>query len=125
MSLIATPARFAAETITRPIALDVSRDVFFALNKAELIALALLLIVIRTTGKTAQLWWFAALLALIVLAQTVWLTPELSTRTDIIIAGGEPPASWLHGAYSTLELIKMCLLLFLGFSSLGNAARPA
>ena len=124
ISLIATPARFAAESITRPIALDVSRDVFVALNKAELIVFALLLVVIRLSGRAARLWMFAALLALIVLAQSVWLMPELSARTDLIIGGAEPAPSWLHGAYSTLELLKIAVLLYLGFSSLSDLARP-
>ena len=44
VSLIATPMRFAAESITRPVALDVGRVVFAAFNKAELLALVLLLI---------------------------------------------------------------------------------
>lgn len=116
--MIATPVRFTAPSITRTIALDVGRVVFAALNKVELAALVLLLIVVRAAGLTRRWWAVCAILALIVLAQGAWLIPELAARTDIIMAGGEPPPSYAHAIYSSLELIKIGLLLFLGFSAL-------
>ena len=119
VSMIATPVRFTAATITRPIALDVGRVVFAALNKAELVALVILLIVVRTSGRAAKLWAFCGVLALIVIAQSAWLTPELAERTQMIINGVEPPRSYAHAIYSSLELIKIGLLMYLGFSSLG------
>lgn len=118
VSMIATPVRFTAPSITRPIALDVGRVVFAALNKAELAALVLLLVVVRVAGLARKWWGICAFLALIVLAQGVWLIPELAARTDIILAGGEPPDSYAHAIYSTLELIKIALLLFFGFLAL-------
>jgi len=120
ISMIATPVRFTATTITRPVALDVGRVVFEALNKVELAALVLFLVVIRVSGRTRRWWALGASLALIVLAQGVWLIPELAARTDIIIAGGEPPASHAHAIYSSLELLKIGLLLYCGFSSLSG-----
>ena len=120
VSMIATPVRFTAGTITRPIALDVGRVVFAALNKAELAALVLFLIIIRVSGAARRWWSIGALLTLIVLAQGVWLIPELAARTDIIIAGGEPPPSYAHAIYSSLELVKIGLLLLSGFSTLGE-----
>jgi len=118
VSMIATPVRFTAASITRPIALDVGRVVFAALNKAELAALLMLLIIVRVAGLARKWWAVCAFLALIVLAQGVWLIPELASRTDIIMAGLEPPPSYAHAIYSSLELIKIGLLLFLGFSAL-------
>ena len=117
VSMIATPVRFTAETITRPIALDVGRVVFAALNKAELAALIILLIIVRASGRSARYWGFCGVLALIVIAQSAWLTPELAERTQMIINGSEPPKSYAHAIYSSLELLKIGLLLFLGFSS--------
>ncbi|MDH3621710.1 MAG: hypothetical protein OER91_12510 [Gammaproteobacteria bacterium] len=121
VSMIATPVRFTATTITRPVALDVGRVVFAALNKAELLAVVLLLVIVRASGRSRELWMWASVLILIVLAQGAWLIPELAARTDIILAGGEPPPSHAHAIYSTLELIKIGLLLFLGFRSLAQA----
>lgn len=116
--MIATPVRFTAPSITRPVALDVGRVVFAALNKAELVALLILLIIVRVTGLTRKWWAICAALTLIVLAQGAWLIPELAARTDIIMAGGEPPSSYAHAIYSSLELAKIGLLLFLGFSTM-------
>ena len=122
VSMIATPVRFTAESITRPVALDVGRVVFAALNKAELLALVLLLIVVRVTGRSRTLWAYCGILALIVIAQGTWLIPELAARTDIILAGGEPPASHAHAVYSTLELVKIAILAIVGGHSLSVRA---
>ncbi|MEL7186270.1 MAG: hypothetical protein AAFN50_07525 [Pseudomonadota bacterium] len=120
ITMVATPARFTAITATREIALDVGRVVFAAHNKAELAALVLLLVVVRVSGRAATFWPYCAALALIVLAQAVWLMPELSARTDIVVAGGTPPPSYVHGVYSSLELVKLALLFWVGFSCLGR-----
>lgn len=132
VSLLATPVKFTATTLTRPVALDVGRVVFAALNKAEFVALIILLIVVRVTGKARELWAFCGILTLILMAQSTWLLPELATRTDLIIAGIEPPTSIAHAAYSTLELSKLLILLYMGFRSLqlllpepGVSSRPA
>ena len=118
VSLLATPVRFSAPTITRPIALDVGQVVFAALNKAEFVALILLLIVVRVSDRAKSLWAGCGALALILFAQSMWLLPELSARTQQIIAGTEPAPSYVHGAYSILELSKLLLLLYLGFRSM-------
>jgi hypothetical protein len=118
VSLLATPVRFSASTITRSIALDVGQVVFAALNKAEFVALIILLILVRVSGKARELWAGCGALALILIAQSMWLLPELSARTQQIIAGVEPPPSYAHGAYSILELSKLLLLLYLGFRSM-------
>lgn len=118
VSMLATPARFAATTITRPVALDVGRVVFSVLNKAEFVALIVTLIIVRISGQARQLWGPVMGLALILIAQSAWLLPELAARTDMIIAGNEPEPSIAHAAYSTLELLKLGLLAWVGFRSL-------
>ncbi len=116
ISIIATPVRFAS--VSRPLALDIGRHVFAAFNKVELAALVILLIIVRLSGRATRLWSVTALLVLIVIAQVAWLTPELAERTQMIIDGVEPPSSYAHAIYSSLELLKMGVLLYLGFSSL-------
>ena len=120
ISMIATPVRFTAMSITRPVALDVGRVVFAALNKAEFVALLLLLVIVRASGRSRELWAWCSVLILIVLAQGAWLIPELAARTDVILAGGEPPSSYAHAIYSSLELVKIGLLVFLGIRSLAD-----
>jgi hypothetical protein len=118
VSLLATPIRFTAATITRPVALDVGQVVFAALNKAELMALVLLLIVVRASGQARSLWAVCGVLALILIAQSAWLLPELAIRTQMILAGQEPPQSYVHAIYSTLELSKLGILFVTGFFAL-------
>jgi len=124
VSLLATPVRFTAPLVTRPVALDIGRVVFAALNKAELIALVILLIIVRVSGRARELWMQCSALILILLAQSVWLLPQLAARSQQIVAGVEPTPSMLHGTYSALELLKLLLLLYLGFRSL-QATDPA
>lgn len=118
ISLLATPIRFSASTITRSVALDVGQVVFAALNKAEFVALIILLVLVRLSGKARELWAGCGALTLILIAQSMWLLPELSARTQQIIAGAVPPPSYVHGAYSIFELSKLLLLLYLGFRSM-------
>ena len=120
ISLLATPVRFSVASMSRPVALDVARTVFNALSKAEFVALIVLLIIIRTSGRAKELWAFGAVLALILIVQSMWLLPELSARTDQIIAGIEPEGSFAHGAYSVLELCKLGLLALLGVRSMAE-----
>lgn len=119
VSLLATPVRFSAPTVTREIGLDIGRVVFTALNRAELVALVLFLIVIRASGDARRWLAVAGLLVLIVMAQSVWLLPELAERADMVVRGIEPPPSYLHGAYSTLELTKLSILFVTGVVALG------
>ncbi len=124
VSLLATPVRFTAPLITRPVALDIGRVVFAALNKAELGALLILLLVVRISDRTRDLWAQCSALTLVLLVQTTWLLPQLAARSQQIVAGFDPPPSMLHGTYSVLELLKLALLLYLGFRSLQIGTAP-
>ena len=121
ISLLETPVKFTAPTITREVALDVGRVVFAALNQAEFVALILLLILVRVSGRARQLLLVCGALAAIQIAQAVWLLPELSERTQQIIQGLEPAASAAHGTFSVLQLLKLLLLLYIGFRSMTQA----
>ena len=118
ISLLETPVKFTAPTITREIALDVGNVVFAALNKAEFIALIILLILVRISGRARQLLVACCALVLILIAQAAWLLPVLSARTQQIIEGIEPGPSIAHGAFSVLQLLKLVLLLYVGFRSM-------
>jgi len=118
ISVMATPLHFQAATVTRAIALDVSRVVFLGLNKLELALLVLLLILVRVAGDARRHWAYVAALTAIVIAQSAWMLPELSARTDLVVSGVEPPPSMLHAVYSSSELLKLILLFVLGLRCL-------
>ena len=124
ISLLEAPVKFTAPLLSRVAALDVGRVVFAALNKAELVALILLLVLVRTSGKARTLWAAIGALVLIVLVQSAWLLPELASRAQQIASGVEPPASYAHGTYAVLELGKLILLLAIGFRSLVPSTIP-
>ena len=120
ISFVAVPAIFTATSVARPQALDAASVVFGALGRAELVALVLLLVVVRISGQAKNLWAYVIMLALIVLAQSMWLLPELTSRAQQIVAGIEPAASSAHAIYAVLEIAKVLLLLALGFRALSR-----
>lgn len=120
ISFVAVPEIFTASSVARPQALDAASVVFAALNRAELGALVILLVTIRFSGRANILWTFASALALIVLAQSIWLLPELTERSQQIVAGIEPAASNAHAIYASLEIAKVLLLITLGFRTLSK-----
>lgn len=125
ISLLEAPVKFTAPTITRPVALDVGRVVFLALNKVELVLLVLLLVLVRVSGGARDLWAYCGVLALIMIAQSAWLLPELAARSESIVAGVEPGPSIAHGAYAVTELLKLVLLLVLGFRAMSGRQAAA
>ena len=118
ISLIAVPEIFTAGSVSRPQALDAASVVFSALSRTELVALVILLITVRFSGRARALWAYVSLLALIVLAQSAWLLPELAARAQQITAGIEPDPSPAHAIYAALEIAKILLLIALGFRAL-------
>ncbi|MDJ0919222.1 MAG: hypothetical protein QNJ05_15795 [Woeseiaceae bacterium] len=106
--------KFAAPLITRPVALDIGAVTFAALNKAEFVALILLLIVVRVSGRAAQWWAVCGVLTLILVAQSAWLLPELTARAGMVASGLELPPSIAHTTYATLELTKLVILFACG-----------
>lgn len=124
VSWIATPVKFAAPSLTLPVALDVGRVTFHLFNRIEWGLAVLLLIVTfihRTRGGLSLL--AAVVIGILVLLQAVWLLPLLDERVAIVIAGGTPPASSLHLWYIVIEAVKLVLLLAIGL--IGLFRRPA
>jgi hypothetical protein len=124
ISFIAVPEIFTAPSVARPQALAAASVVFAALSRAELVALILLLVIMRLSGRAKTLWIYVSVLALVVLLQSAWLMPELAERTRQIVAGVEPGPSSAHFMYASLEIVKVLLLLTLGFRTLKSQATP-
>lgn len=123
ISFVATPVKFTADSLTRPVALDVGRATFHALNRIEW-ALALIVVVLlwRAAGRTSRAptrpdLMLAGVIVAIVMLQTLWLLPELDARVAMIIAGDEPPPSVLHTLFGVVEIIKVVALGVLGHRS--------
>lgn len=110
VSFIATVAKFSAPTLTRPVALDVGRHTFAALARIEWGLAVVLVLAIAFAGmnrfRAVMLFLIAALLA----AETLWLYPQLSARTELVLAGQPLPPSSVHAFSVTAESAKVLLL---------------
>lgn len=105
--------KFKTPSLMKPVGLDVGRTVFSAFHKAQFI----LLIILIVSGFIASLfpgsWLVVGLIALILVLQSVWIFPILSSRVDAIMAGAKISKSHLHTLYGILEVAKLALLVYL------------
>lgn len=117
VSFLATPVKFLAPDLSLPVALEVGRVTFRALNWTELGFGVVAVVVSRLAGGRILTLALVILLVLVV-AQTVWLLPVLGERTDIVVAGGTLPPSSLHTWYVVIEVSKLIALLAIGITAL-------
>jgi hypothetical protein len=113
ISFLEAPIKFRAPGITIPLALGIGRLVFRALNRVELVLLALALVGVAVVPRPV-LVGLAAALAVLVAVQLVGVRPALNRRSDRVLAGEELPRSRGHLVYVALELVKVVLLVALG-----------
>ena len=108
---IATPAKFMAHSLTRPMALDIGRATFTIWNNAEWLVLAMMVppLVFWPMGRFFPVAML--LLCMLLLIQSAILLPALNARTVAIIAGGRPPPSSDHRMYIAMDVVKLVILV--------------
>lgn len=123
VSFLATPIKFRAKSLTRPVALDVGRTTFHAFGKLEwVLSVVLVIVTVQNRGALEPVDWFLiGLVLVIVFGQTLWLIPRLDVRVQAIIDGEELPRSHLHSVYAGAEFVKAVALLLLGAWTAGHA----
>jgi hypothetical protein len=123
VSFLAAPAKFAAPSLSLPVAMEVGRQEFHALNLVEtgfaLVTLALA--AVARPGRT--IWLGLGLAAMLVVVQGLWLLPVLDARAETIIQGGTPPEAPWHTLYVAAEVLKLLALLVIGWLTLAMALR--
>jgi hypothetical protein len=120
VAFIAVPAQFAADGLSRPVGIDVTRHVFAAFGRVQLGLAAATLLLVLLLRPRGLVWALLALLWLVVAAQDFWLLPVLNARADLLLQGQEPsPGPW-HGLYVGAEVTKLAALLCI---ALGAARR--
>lgn len=107
--------KFKAPGIDIPLGLGIGRLVFNALNKVEWVCLVLIVIQFSVHHRfaTTNQWISAAILLIILLAQTFWLLPILDSRAELIINHQPLPPSNFHFYYVALEITKVSVLFIL------------
>ncbi|GGN93511.1 hypothetical protein [Nocardia rhizosphaerihabitans] len=111
ISFLEAPLKFRAPGVTVPIGLGIGRLVFRALNIAELVLAATILvaILVDSPGTAATRALTVAMVAFAV--QVVAVRPRLTRRSDAVLAGIDAPRSHSHHAYIALEVGKVVALL--------------
>lgn len=110
VSFIATVAKFAAPSLTRPVALEVGAHTFAMLARIEWGLAILLALLIFAAGVTKLRLLLLGLAVAILLGEAIWLFPALNTRTALVIAGEALPPSPLHAISVAAESSKVILL---------------
>lgn len=116
ISFIATPVKFLAKSLTLPVALDVGRQTFRALNLLELL-LTVAVIFLSLLTQQRRIIISSLIIALIIILQSFWVLPALDLRVEIIIQGGSVEKSNLHNLYIALEILKLFVLIYLVYSN--------
>jgi hypothetical protein len=110
--------KFTAQGVSLSVGLSIGQVVFNALNKVELV-IVILISVLVLSSKENKIHDSAFVLALIILlSQTFWLLPMLSSRIDLILSGSTPLKSNLHLIFIILEAVKVSALLIYGINQM-------
>lgn len=123
VSFIATVAKFAAPSLTRPVALDVGAHTFAMLARIEWGLAAVLLLLVLAAGVTRLRLVIFVLIAAILAATALWLYPQLAARTALVIAGQPLPPSPLHTFSVAAESSKVVLLALFAVLEMRKAVR--
>lgn len=120
-SLIATPAKFQAPSLTMPTALEVGRAQFQWVGVGEGALAVVLIVSMLTIGKLD--WRLAAAPLVLFAIQRLGVMPILDARTLQVIAGQDVGPNSLHLIYIGLEIAKFLALLVVGLGGLQALAR--
>lgn len=114
ISFLETPLKFRAPNVTLQIGLGIGRLVFRALNTVEAcFAAVIVAIVVIAHPSTRITVWFAIALAALAI-QLIAVRPQLTRRSDRVLAGSDGPRSHAHYVYIGLEAVKMVGLVAAG-----------
>ena len=114
ISFIEAPLKFRAPGVTLQLGLGIGRLVFRALNTAELVLGAAVLVALALQPPPLQVM-VAVLVAVVALAvQLLAVRPRLTRRSDAVLAGEVGVRSRAHYVYVGFEVIKVIALLVSG-----------
>ncbi|MFS4097667.1 hypothetical protein [Streptomyces sp. AF1A] len=114
ISFLEAPLKFRAPGVTIPIGLGIGRLVFRALNAVEAVLAIVVIVAVAMHGAPGVIIGLTAAVAVLLLAQLVFVRPWLNRRSDRVLAGEDLPRSRSHLWYVALELLKVAALIALG-----------
>jgi hypothetical protein len=114
ISFLEAPLKFRAPNVTLAIGLGIGRLVFRALNTAE-VGFALIVAAVVAAGPMPIRITAAFAVAFAALAiQLIAVRPQLTRRSDRVLAGLDGPRSRGHYFYIGLETVKAVALVVAG-----------
>jgi len=113
-SFVATPAKFKAQGLDKPLALEIGRVTFILFNKIEFIFLGLIFLIMLINQTNSYSWLTFALITISLFLQVFIIRPALFARATAYQRGITPPPSIHHKLYALLEGFKFLLLIGLG-----------
>lgn len=122
ISFLEAPLKFRAPGVTVPIGLGIGRLVFRALNIAEALFAAVLVVVCLLAVEAGELdtavGGLVAACVVVLAVQMFAVRPQLNQRTRAVLAGHDGPRSNAHHGYVVLEGLKVLALAALGVTLL-------
>lgn len=100
--------------MTLPIGLGIGRLVFRALNVAELVLAATVVVGLVVGRPGAATGIVTAVPAVQLLIQVLVVRPRLARRSDVVIAGANVPRSNAHHVDIAAEVLKVITLVAAG-----------
>lgn len=121
ISFLETPLKFRAPGVTTRIGLGIGRIVFRALNTAEtVLAAAIILTAATMTGVPGPVLVAVGVAVAVLVAQLGLIRPVLSRRSARVLAGETAPRSSAHLVYVAAELVKVAALVTAGVLALSH-----
>jgi hypothetical protein len=114
ISLLEAPLRFRAPGVTVRIGLGIGRLVFRTLGITETVLAAVLIVATIAAHAPARVITATAVVIALLALQLAVVRPQLTRRSDRILAGQDPPRSYGHHAYVALEAVKVIALIVTG-----------
>jgi len=111
VSLIATPIKFQAPSLTLETGLEIGRYTFRFLGRVELCLLVITLAAAAVAQAPKAVWIVLALIIVILAVQHFGLLPFLDKRVSEILAGAPPSFSTRHKIFAAMEAAKTVLLI--------------
>lgn len=108
-NMIAAPAKFQVADLTLPVALQVGRVQFQWVGYFETAMALFAVVTCLNAPRRVQLLFGAAIILFVV--QRALILPQLSERTDLVIAGQSFDDSHLHLYFIACECAKIVALL--------------
>ncbi len=111
ISFLEAPLKFRAPDVTLRIGLGIGRLVFRALNTAEAVLAAIIVVCLAVhPPQTSALALLAVAIGTLAV-QLIFIRRSLTRRSDAVLAGQDAPRSRAHHAYIGLEAVKVVALL--------------